>query len=88
MLQAGCTNTISNTGDLVNCTYLFENLGYHYGQSGSQGYWLENVSSTTFHDATNISAEYLSVGFTTVDETYYNMGVRPVIEVLESNISS
>ena len=86
-IKEGCNNSIATwkAGELDNCNYLFENTRYS-GVNGYWGYWLENPFIGTL-DGHAWYAEgdgrYISI---LPVSTTSPVGVRPVIEVLKTNI--
>ena len=90
-LISGCPSISSvgsyTTGELDGCNYLLENNGYYEGTSGTNGYWLESTYAASTSLVWNVSGGPRLVG-NYASNNASNVGVRPVIEVLESNISN
>ena len=81
-----CNITVGTAtpGELDSCNYLMENTKYS-SSSLTYGYWLENARS-----GNSTSAWYVGGNYRIVDSLTAKLagidGVRPVIEVLKSNI--
>ena len=72
-------------GELDSCNFIFENVGKYEGTSGANNVWLESaVSSGNYTWYLNGEKRYLNHANSGYQ---YSIGVRPVIEVLVSNIS-
>ncbi len=85
-LKSACGNeNMTTEGYLDNCNYLMENINqYVRGNGGSNGYWLETpVYSTTSYEVWKLACyERKLFSFNPI----FTDGIRPVIEVLTSNI--
>lgn len=85
-LKSACGNeNMTTEGYLDNCNYLMENINqYVRGNGGSNGYWLETpVYSTTSYEVWQLACyERKLFSFNPI----FTDGIRPVIEVLTSNI--
>lgn len=66
------------------CIFLLENTQYSSG-SGLTGFWLENPSQADSYKALGVASSSRIIGYTDVNRTIY-FGVRPVIEVLKTDI--
>ena len=73
------------TGELDTCNYLMENTKYSNASIRNYGYWLENARSGYSDYAWYVSGNSRHVSSSTVSNAG-DLGVRPVIEVLKSNI--
>ena len=72
-------------GELDNFNYLFENTKYSNGSNAAWAWWLENPHSGYSDDAGGVGGYYRDVGIDPANNAG-NIGVRPAIEVLKSNI--
>ena len=73
-------------GELDNFTYLLENTKFASDSNAAYGWWLENALSDRSISAWNVRGNYRYAGdYAASYAGYY--GVRPAIEVLNSNIS-
>ena len=72
-------------GELDNFNYLLENTKYSNASIGNYGYWLENPLSGYSDYAWYVSGNSRHVSSSTVSNAG-DLGVRPAIEVLKSNI--
>ena len=73
------------TGELDTCNYLMENTKYSNASIRNYGYWLENAHSVDSALALSVDGQLRDVDNDTALYAGDN-GVRPVIEVLKSNI--
>ena len=82
-------STVGNftIGELNGCIWLMENVGQYETSSGSYGYWLETPRSSLTYSVWYVHGYYRRVNFIYANDTS-NVGVRPVITVLTSNISN
>ncbi len=92
LVYSGCVDDVSNWGDfgidhLNNCDFLVEKVGYFENNdtTGSGGYLLETPKSN-FYDYICAVQGWRLISITYKSEPDANYGVRPVIEVLTSNI--
>jgi hypothetical protein len=86
-INTGCSITVGNKtiGELSSkCQYLMENTKYT-NSSYIYGYWLEIPYATSSNIAWIVNVQNRSVRYNEVYRTD-NIGVRPVIEVLKSDI--
>ena len=80
-------NMASDTvGLLDNCSYLMEKTMFANSSSKTYGYWLENPSSDYKSVAEYVNGYGRYIKYYPVDK-YDLVGVRPVIEVLKTDIS-
>ena len=86
-IKSACniTEGIGIIGELDNCNYFMENTKYSNDSIGNYGYWLENPYSGDSDYAWIVSGFRRNVGHYPVS-LVGDRGVRPVIEVLKSNI--
>jgi len=87
-INSGCGITVgsSETGELDTCNYLMENTKYSSSSMGTSAYWLETPYESFSFDVWIVRGDYRSVNnFTHAPYMSYH-GVRPVIEILKSNI--
>jgi hypothetical protein len=87
-INTGCSITVGNitTGELSSkCKYLMENTKYTNSSNATYGSWLETPSSSHSNRAYVISVNNRYVTRDVVSGTNY-FGVRPVIEILKSDI--
>ena len=73
------------TGELDTCNYLMENTKYSNASIRNYGYWLENARSGYSVYAWGVYGSSRYVSSVTVSYAG-DLGVRPAIEVLKSNI--
>ena len=89
-VNRGCydgTTAINTKGGISNkCRFLMENTKYSRSSLKTYGVWLESPYSRRANLAWNVCDDIHNVGNFLVDDASFN-GVRPVIEVLKSNIS-
>ena len=74
------------TGELDNCNYLMENTKYSNSSLASYGYWLETPRAFNSYPVWGVYGLTRSVRSDNASNSS-NDGVRPVIEVVKSNIS-
>ena len=86
-INKACGITAGNwiRGELNNCNYLMENTNYS-NSDFLYGYWIENPYSVYSHYACNAWYVIGSDRSVSQDNVLDAKGVRPVIEVLKSNI--
>ena len=76
------------TGELDDCNYLIDNTQYSSSSRGTNGFWLENPYHSAGKFAWNVSSSQRLLNAVLVSyEGDDGFGVRPVIEVLKSDIS-
>lgn len=73
-------------GELSDCNFLLENTKYSSSKFGTGGYWLENPYSNSYSSAWTIGGNSRYVYNSDVSNNS-DIGVRPVIEVLKTDIS-
>ena len=84
-----CYNTptgITSTGGLNNCNFLFENTEYSSSGLDTAGIWLDTIRTNTSNCMQFLYSSSRDVFYYTVSSSY-QAGVRPVIEILKSDIS-
>ena len=84
----GCYKTstsITSTGGLNNCNFLFENTNYYLSSVATYGPWLESPRATYSDRVYFVNSSNRNVSYNLASNTSYG-GVRPTIEVLKSNI--
>ena len=86
-LNKACNITVENMtrGELDKCNFLLENTKYSKADKGNWGYWLENPRTEYSDPVWAVYGCSRNVNNFSVDN-YNDIGVRPVIEVLKSNI--
>ncbi len=95
-MDACGTQNVSSTGDNFiynnNCMFLLDHLGMLYTPGGANGYWLETPLTSTCGSNCFMASLVFST-YATYKTISYNLanlstdvGVRPVIEVLTTNI--
>jgi hypothetical protein len=87
-LESGCSITVGSLkiGELSSkCQYLMENTKYTNSNNATYGLWLETPNASGSNHAWRVSAVSRYVANGNVSNTGY-AGVRPVIEVLKSDI--
>ena len=86
-LNKACNITVENMtrGELDKCNFLLENTKYSTADKGNWGYWLENPRTKYSDPAWAVYGCSRNVNNFSVDN-YNDIGVRPAIEVLKSNI--
>ncbi len=88
IVQACGTGITTNYGYLNNCLFLMENIGLFINNSGGTfGHWLETPVSSTSYTAWLVNCSTNLTKYNT-NSMYAVIGIRPVIEVLKSNIAS
>ena len=75
----------TSLGELDNCNYLMENTTYSNSSLGAYGYWLETPYATSSSNVWSVLARYRYV-INDRASSSGNFGVRPVIEVLKTDI--
>jgi hypothetical protein len=88
-INLGCSTAIGSytTGELSSkCKYLMENTKYTTSSNATYGTWLETPDSSVNYGAWRIYSYFRSVYSHKVDTTS-SFSVRPVIEVLKTDIS-
>jgi len=73
-------------GYLSTCKNLMENTKFSNSSFPTLGYWLETVRNTGPYDAWTIDASAKGVNPKSVTASSSDVGVRPAIEVLKTNI--
>ena len=81
----GITVELGGFNKLDSCNYLMENTTYSY-DSYNVGYWLESPSAVTSDYVWLVNGNEHNVGRSVPSSNTYH-GIRPVIEVLKSEIS-
>ena len=81
----GTTSITSTKGLSTKCKYLMENTKYSSSTLATSGPWLETPNASYSNCACLVYGNFRSVDAFAVNNT--NLGVRPAIEVLKSNIS-
>ena len=86
-VNSACGITVGDRtiGELDSCNYLMENTIYS-DSSLTYGYWLETPVSSSSYNVCTLRSTTRAVDVGSANETSYR-AVRPVIEVLKSNIS-
>ena len=86
-LNKACNITVEKMtrGELDKCNFLLENTKYSKADKGNWGYWLENPRTEYSDPVWAVYGCSRNVNNFSVDN-YNDIGVRPVIEVLKSNI--
>ena len=86
-LNKACNITVENMtrGELDKCNFLLENTKYSKADKGNWGYWLENPRTEYSDPVWAVYGCSRNVNNFSVDN-HNDIGVRPVIEVLKSNI--
>ncbi len=86
-INKACNITVGTAtpGELDKCNYLMENTKYSNASIGNYGYWLENPHSGNSGDAWDVAGIDRNVHNYAVSHAG-DIGVRPAIEVLKSNI--
>ena len=86
-LNKACNITVENMtrGELDKCNFLLENTKYSKADKGNWGYWLENPRTEYSDPVWAVYGCSRNVNNFSADN-YNDIGVRPVIEVLKSNI--
>ena len=86
-LNKACNITVQNMtrGELDKCNFLLENTKYSKADKGNWGYWLENPRTEYSDPVWAVYGCSRNVNNFSVDN-HNDIGVRPVIEVLKSNI--
>jgi len=74
-----------STGELDNCNYLMENTKYSNDSLGTYGYWLETPYADLSIYVMNVYSQLRRVNDLNASD-YVNLGSRPAIEVLKSEI--
>lgn len=72
-------------GELDNFTFLLENTKFSSDNNGAWAWWLENARSDSSEDAWFVSGRYRFIGYNSVSIDG-DIGVRPAIEVLKTDI--
>ena len=88
-VSSGCGVTVGSytKGELSSkCKYLMENTQYSSSSFKTSGGWLESPNASISNIAWRVYADDSNVNDDNVDDVF-NLGVRPAIEVLKSNIS-
>ena len=87
-VNSACGITVGNqtVGELDSCNYLMENTKYSNASTGAYGYWLETPRHFGAGNTWRIASSDRKVAPAFANNAS-NTGVRPVIEVLKSNIS-
>ena len=81
----GLSNIPTNkNGELDNFTYLLENTIFSSSKNAAWVWWLENPSSVNSSFAWSVHGKFHNVNDAAIS---YSFGVRPVIEILKSDIS-
>lgn len=85
----GITIGSSKVGELNDCTWLLENLGYYERANGTRtyGYWLETPKSNSNYEAWCVDGRSRFVYKGAANQTTY-CGVRPAITVKTKDIES
>jgi len=90
-VNAVCGITIGSSvvGELNDCTWLLENLGYYERASGTRtyGYWLETPKSNSNYEAWCVDGRSRFVYKGGANQTTY-CGVRPAITIKTKDIES
>ena len=73
-------------GELDNFTFLLENTKFSSDNNGAWAWWLENARSDSSEDAWFVSGRYRFIGYNSVSIDG-DIGVRPAIEVLKTDIN-
>ena len=74
----------NKNGELDNFTYLLENTIFSSSKNAAWVWWLENPSSVNSSFAWSVHGKFHNVNDAAIS---YSFGVRPVIEILKSDIS-
>ena len=86
-VNSACKITVgsTNTGELDSCNYLMENTKFSSSAMGTSGYWLESPRSSYSNFVWYVFGHPRIVNYNAVISG--GNGVRPAIEILESDIS-
>lgn len=82
-----CGPTPSTRGYLKNCNYLLEKTRYSSSTIKPFGFWLETPTKSNSTYPYSLGATSRTMAFNTEAQTATSRGVRPVIEVLKTDIS-
>ena len=87
-INSACKITVGsyNTGELDSCNYLMENTNFSSSAMRTCGYWLESPHASNSKSALNVYGTFRRVDSVNANYSRYD-GVRPAIEILESDIS-
>ena len=85
-VEVACGITVGSItmGELDNCDYLLENTKYSSSSMPTYGTWLETPNESNSNSVWDARSDYRSVNYS--NASYILRGVRPVIEVLKTDI--
>ena len=81
-LKSGCSTISFDYGSLDTCQYLMENTNFH--KTNMYGYWMETPYSNSKSEVLTIYGYNRNMSYSYADTI--NDGLRPVIEVLKTDI--